>query len=1101
MKKTREYPIYTIDAEKMLRLYERKDGRFDMTSEYDRRLIVEDLKVYAKSALFSQIIKAVKDAGGTDKPEIVTSKLVYIHFTEGIDDEKRDSVETLLEKGIKLKFKGNKGFVRFVPFDKSASMARQNVISFISEDVFAAVDCSLRLGLDWKMLTNVEPSKYYAYRGLYMTEGIEIPHDAFPLNEKTVIVVGNDNFPVFEKALCISNRNDTSDSSLIDLNNKVGLETFSEIEEIDSTPFDGEGLISPDYAQILNKRAVGIKDVEATSFQIRMPFTKGMLHRVDFHKFFRDQFPDENIEDLEITDWYGIKRNLSEVRIILTDSMFKCCHWLKQYFKMPGSNEDSNDYQFDPMWYYFNSFHKYKHSMYLVSSDVNFRAGDMIKMNYQFLNTLDLSREDFINLVNEHLENTRLLKEDPFVARNALLRMDNSEDDTINEEGASENLDKAAWEYALEKNIAFINDPKIKGLLKQLQDSQIVDVRRGRILVDGLLKYLSGDLLQLLINIAEACEVKDTDRIEYLRHYRTLYQDRFFIADMKKNGLNERDYYGILRSPHLSRNEQCALRPVNPSIYKKYFGHLKGVIIVSNKSSVPAALGGADFDGDTVKIIRDRIINEAIFNSVYERSLTSEETEDGVIIKREIKRKLPVAIIDSKRGPGKTLGSRITYDDLKAVFSSDVGTISNMAITIGKLEYSGDLPEANAARCTIATGLEIDSVKTGKKPDTSYLEKLIEDVDDKYLAIKRKIDRAYSKDEDKARIIQGRFNKEKNKYEAFFQYKNREKKEKIIFSIGEDQEYNIDLLPYLYIKEIAEKKRAKKEAYIEKYEIPQYCFDFEKKQGWRDNALKDFRRQPLEDIIGAYKKMNAYAGGVAAARKKAKGQSFRGKVFSQLYIEYDKAMDVFYESKANIEDAIETAYEVVYEAMPFKVNAEAALERMKYSNWKYIWDIKHKNAVLERILAEKGIPQKARDVLCDTYDSGYQLLNYILNDVKQYRMIEESDAEETRSGFITGSYSDSGKWNKSFDRDLYRLMRMRYLQYPENRLAWTKLAVEDCRNAIRKLFDGDMETAIRCTVALDRECDPTHTFLWDIFTVEEISRTIYREAEGAGHAE
>jgi hypothetical protein len=72
-------------------------------------------------------------------------------------------------------------------------MSRNNTIAFIREDIFTKVDEALGLGLDWTDLELV-PSKYYAYRGLYMTDGIDVVHDDLVLNEKTVIVIKNDGF-------------------------------------------------------------------------------------------------------------------------------------------------------------------------------------------------------------------------------------------------------------------------------------------------------------------------------------------------------------------------------------------------------------------------------------------------------------------------------------------------------------------------------------------------------------------------------------------------------------------------------------------------------------------------------------------------------------------------------------------------------------------------------------------------------------------------------------------------------------------------------------------------------------------------------------------
>ena len=281
MKRKREYTIYTINAREMLRLCKRKVRCFDMTSEYDRSLIVESVKTYSESALFYQIRKAIRENGGSDSPDAVTGKLIYLHFDNGVVDSNgkediKEEVTKLLDEGVYFRFKGDREFRRFVPFDKSASMSRQNVISFISEDVFMKVDAALRLGLLWERL-EIEASKYYAYRGLYMTDGTEIPPSAMELNEETVIVLDIETMGVHDKTLSLkyadeeNNRAFNADGKTI-----VDLNMLRERDGFTSLPYDGEGIICPQYAKRLNKVAIEDKQTEASSFQIRMPFTKGI---------------------------------------------------------------------------------------------------------------------------------------------------------------------------------------------------------------------------------------------------------------------------------------------------------------------------------------------------------------------------------------------------------------------------------------------------------------------------------------------------------------------------------------------------------------------------------------------------------------------------------------------------------------------------------------------------------------------------------------------------------------------------------------------------------------------------------------------------------
>ena len=646
-------------------------------------------------------------------------------------------------------------------------------------------------------------------------------------------------------------------------------------------------------------------------------------------------------------------------------------------------------------------------------------------------------------------------------------------------------------------------------MVKQVQDGQTRDIRRGRIVVPGTIKYLSGDLLYLLTIIAERCGVKDTGRISYLRDLRTLYPDSFYLAGRQNYALDCDKFYGILRSPHLSRNEQCALRPARIQIYNKYFSQLKGVIMVSDKSSVPAALGGADFDGDTVKIIRDDEINDAIFNSVYEEATVVFETEDGPVERVVNQRKLPVVDIRPPKSPKKYIDDSITYEDIRRAFSSNVGRISNTALTIGKLEYGqneeNSVPEGSTALCTIATGLEIDSVKTGIKPDTSALEDLVANETDEFLKVKGVFDRVSANKIERDKVVHSEFDEKTGKYKTFFRYRNQKKKTKTLYSIGADQKRNIDLLPYYYARELAEKKAAKgRDQSTEQYHIPEYRFKFEEDKGWADLAVKDPRLSALTKIIGAYRKIIIDAWSFSRIRERTRSESLRGSLITLLNTKYDRDMDKLYKSGASLDDGLETAYEVVYDAMPLSVNVEAALTRMKESEWQYIRSFEDKETALKAILGVEEISLKALEILCDTYDNGYQFLNYILQDTGLFRITEESDAEEREETVPELQKIPKGKWKKDFDPEIYRRLHSDYRRTPENRNVWIKKAADTCRKAVYDLFDGDIEAAIRCTLLLDgtndaytgEAYDENHSFLWDVFTAEDMSKVVFAEEGG-----
>ena len=111
------------------------------------------------------------------------------------------------------------------------------------------------------------------------------------------------------------------------------------------TRFDGEGVISKQLAKKIDKQYCG-KHIHS-SFQIRMPFVKGMVHKVDFKDFLKSGGCDT------ITDIFGVQHPVDEVEMILTKSMFKGYGWLTENGK---SWED-----------YLSAFRKYDHALYITN--------------------------------------------------------------------------------------------------------------------------------------------------------------------------------------------------------------------------------------------------------------------------------------------------------------------------------------------------------------------------------------------------------------------------------------------------------------------------------------------------------------------------------------------------------------------------------------------------------------------------------------------------------------------------------------------------------------------------------------------------------------
>ena len=1034
-RKRRKYCIYTLDANRMAEMYQAQEGCFDLNASYIRTAIVQtDDNMYSDSALFDQVLFALdgildREADSRD----VTSHLVYLLFKKGIRDEAK--AKAIFEDGFKIRFEGQDEMRSFCSFDKSASMSRDCMISFIDEAIFDEVDRRIALDIDFTTIP-LTPSKYYAYRGLYMTEGLPVTLPELRLDEETVLVLPDKKFKLKNVSQIKADLSKLEETGRIEISEE---NTKPKDGKLSVTPYDGEGFVSPSYAALIRSELFYPKDTKPTSFQIRMPFVKGMLHEVDFKAFLAREFDlsEEEVSELGIEDYFGITRSLRDVEVVLNASMFKCGKWLKDYdpaWEMDG----------DPLKYYFNKMWKYDHCLYVVNTNASIRDTGMIKFNYQFLNTLDIGRDAFDSLVTEYSDDIRAARTDAEAARSALLGYN------LLSEGDPEDIDSnslremSPWEYAVSVNLAFMNDKKTKKELKKLEESRIANIILGRITVDGLMRYLSGDLLAMLIDIAKGCGFKGTKAIRRLQ-CETLHAGKFYIPNIKQYGIERGHFYGVLRSPHLSRNEQCALRPYTSRIYNRYFKHLDGVIMVSNLSTVPAALAGADFDGDLVKIVQNETINEAILRGVFETAPRKETDDPGYI---RYRRKLPIAVINAPAGASDIkVGRHISMEHAKASFDSRVGMISNLAITIGELEYcSAKIPAGTAALCTIATGLELDAVKTGVRPDLTYLQKVIEkgqaglhfiDTLKKYKAFVS---------EHPGSAIFGAI--EDDVYRAFYITKpNDEKKSNPVFAVKGDSEVNIERLPALFVETLIRKRTTRRGAFKG---IPTLQFLFEYDKDWRAKARTDKRSGELSAIIGDYRKKRSERFIAAGKTQKQDAQlgTIAGCIHTLLSMEYNIMSDRLFYTGAEVKELFDKASSELSLCFEKPEEVIGALAEMRKLQWQFVPTYESRQEVLAQILDVSNLSEEVRELLCDTYDNGYQILNFFLQYVKTLKQ-----KERVKTG--------GEAWKRNYTEE-------KYLE------------------KVLDLFEGDVERAIECTAALDDK----RTFLWNIFDTEDMAKVI-----------
>ena len=364
----RRYRIYLLSAQSILSYAKEEGGAVSIALNRDatRRCVVQGRQEQEEN----QIQCALHGDGftPTEEPGVVedlSTALCYVDFS-GIFDRSPASprvarLQTLAEElfrpeGVTLDL--GDGPRQYAAFERSNSMSRMGRLSFIRADLWETVRRRIMLDLE---LGRCQLSKLYAYNGLMLStgarvEGIEIdrPH--------RVIVVDNH---ALQRSARVITVEDVGGTDSVRRYQRV-----ERVEDFSVTEFDGEGLVSKEYAARLNKTLGG----RHTSFQMRLPFVKGMLHQVDFHDFFR------SAGTTHLTDLWGVNHPVAKVDVILTKSMFKGYGWLTENGK---SWED-----------YWAAFRKYRHALYVTNVSKE-RPQGFTQLNYQFLTTLSMTGEEF----------------------------------------------------------------------------------------------------------------------------------------------------------------------------------------------------------------------------------------------------------------------------------------------------------------------------------------------------------------------------------------------------------------------------------------------------------------------------------------------------------------------------------------------------------------------------------------------------------------------------------------------------------------------------------------------------------------------------------
>ena len=699
------YEIWQVSAQALLANAElQEDGRYEIRFDFEKAIHSDGVRKteQPQCALFDQIEQIFREPDMQDRlgwAAQMQFHILYVDFSGVFDrapvgkaaELQRKAESMFRPEGIELTFPNS--IWRYYAFERSASMSRASRLTFVSEHIYERLKerITLRMRFDRCVL-----SKVYAYNGLMFTDGIRVG----PFFDPRRVIVVEDFQSTVEDVPMIT---------VEDVGGDGATRAYRRVETVGKVTvkeFDGEGLVSAELAEEIDRRYC--RQHIHSSFQIRMPYIKGMVHEVDFHSLFRE------LDVPYLVDVWGDRHKTNEVDLILTKSMFKAFGWMTDNGLTWAA--------------YLDRCERYGHALYI--SQVNpVKVQPYVDMNYQFLATVSVTPDEFRPrdlpegwdhdpaqdtrswLTKEsETEYYRLVADSDSRLAYFTAVLDDPETDPYSREATLAKL--------LKRNPLFVHEPLFAEELDKRADSIYRSFARGQMLILGENRYLSGDLMRFLYRLTE---LTARSRKACKRALRRLEAEclQGTVAYAPKTAFPYSGQITLLRNPHIARNEEAvvSLLEEEGSLRQKYLSHLNYVVMVDARTLIPERLGGADYDGDIVKLIADPLLNECVRRNYTDL--------DPALL--DYRRNLPLLKIPSVSARESDANDwRARFETVRDTFSSRVGQICNAAFNRAVVAYDETLPKADRIKAredtellAILTGLEIDAAKNGVKPDIS----------------------------------------------------------------------------------------------------------------------------------------------------------------------------------------------------------------------------------------------------------------------------------------------------------------------------------------------------------------------------------------------
>ena len=433
--------------------------------------------------------------------------------------------------------------IKYCRMKRSSGSARVGKCLFINEPLFKPILKFSSGGIELKDGQEVDLAAYESYISLPSSSII----DTLPISAENILLI-DDYESVFRE-------------DVIETHNENGWLTTSEKNcEISNSIWDGQSLI--DISLMGDYSCYGMVLLRNLMF-------KSCCFNCNIQQWFKDN----NITDISQLNGKTRAKRIEDVKLITTPNSIK-------YLKF-----DTLDNWLDNLY---PRFGVVKHD-----KKTHFFGGRLVQTHYQLINTLQLSKDEVQEFLQESLDFAQLLRDNPSVVRYYIKYPDIDEFEPMQKPM----LDKNDVVY----NLMCINDNFTKTkyyqeFLIDLLRSYYKNLKNGHVYVNGNYSTLLGNPIEMLQQSIGAFKGESQIGVGNIHNIRFGY-DKTLLGS---------------RSPHVTMgNVWLAINKENKLI-DCYLNLTEEIVCINSiGENVLQRLSGSDFDSDTVLLTDNEVLIRA----------------------------------------------------------------------------------------------------------------------------------------------------------------------------------------------------------------------------------------------------------------------------------------------------------------------------------------------------------------------------------------------------------------------------------------------------------------------------------------------------------